>query len=879
MTAAKLSNPVSEALEQYIAAACARVAPTWPLDQFIAVNPYWGWVGQPIEVAASTLGALAGTRLTMPRSWFQAEWAAGRLTHRHLKQAADCAVSAQGSESADDGESDVKRSVQVAALVNDLVQALERAEPNPTNPARLPLITDLRDAAGAPRPGPSWNALVTHQVSQHCAAYFDDQGSAWGLERSRGLYGSWREQLAHDHGLPWQQGPKALHARLAQLPAEPRASIATSLAALGIAPQGQQAYLSAVLLSMGGWAAWCAYQRWQARLAGGDDEQIEHLLAIRLAWEWLLHGDAELEAGSAPWAAAWAQADAAAEALAAAQRTDWLLQHALEMAQQQETIAGLTRPAPVGAFGGASTPQFQAVFCIDVRSEVFRRALEAAAPGAQTLGFAGFFGLPMAYQPLGSALSRPQLPGLLSPTLQVTESVKASGLAASTGMAQGPHLAQVLAAKRKNALNWRERWAAFRAAPSSAFSFVESLGLLYGGKLLSSSLASEAPATRWEDTGLSAGAAQQLRPSLPDAEDGVQAAGALAHGILSTMGLVRNFAPLVLIAGHGSQSANNAHASGLDCGACGGQSGEVNARVLADLLNRPALRAELAVRGIAIPAGTHFVPGVHNTTTDDLVLFDTQDVPAPLAGLLATLKSALGRAGVSARAERAESLGLGELVTRPAALHQAVRERANDWSQVRPEWGLANNASFIVAPRARSRNMNLAGRSFLHDYDHALDPENKVLTLIMTAPMVVTNWINLQYHASTVDNRRYGSGNKLLHNVVGGHIGVFEGNGGDLRIGLPLQSLHDGERLRHTPLRLSVYIEAPCAAIESVLSEHATVRDLVDNGWLHLFCIDAFTGRVVQRWRGCWRESKAPVAEPHGRPPIPAASETAPVPA
>ncbi len=63
----------------------------------------------------------------------------------------------------------------------------------------------------------------------------------------------------------------------------------------------------------------------------------------------------------------------------------------------------------------------------------------------------------------------------------------------------------------------------------------------------------------------------------------------------------------------------------------------------------------------------------------------------------------------------------------------------------------------------------------------------------MTAPMVVTNWINLQYHASTVDNRRYGSGNKVLHNVVGGRLGVFEGNGGDLRIGLPLQSLHDGQ--------------------------------------------------------------------------------------
>lgn len=48
--------------------------------------------------------------------------------------------------------------------------------------------------------------------------------------------------------------------------------------------------------------------------------------------------------------------------------------------------------------------------------------------------------------------------------------------------------------------------------------------------------------------------------------------------------------------------------------------------------------------------------------------------------------------------------------------------------------------------------------------------------------MLVTNWINCQYHASTCDPARLGSGNKALHNVVGGHIGVFEGTGGDLRI-------------------------------------------------------------------------------------------------
>ena len=123
----------------------------------------------------------------------------------------------------------------------------------------------------------------------------------------------------------------------------------------------------------------------------------------------------------------------------------------------------------------------------------------------------------------------------------------------------------------------------------------------------------------------------------------------------------------------------------------------------------------------------------------------------------------------------------------------------------------------------------------------------------MTAPMVVTNWINLQYHASTVDNARYGSGDKVLHNVVGGNIGVFEGNGGDLRTGLPMQSLHDGQHFRHTSLRLSVFIQAPQAAIDNTIAGSDTVRHLVDNGWLHLFRLGDDTG-VWRYWPGGgWR--------------------------
>ena len=807
------SVAASARLDGHIAAATALIAPTWPLDQFIAVNPYWGWVGTPVPEAAARLGALAGTRLTMPRSWFSEQWAAGQITPTHI----EAAVLASGLAS---------------PPADEIIRGLQRASPAVQ---RISLVTDLRDAVDEPRRGQSWCGLVTHQISQHCAAFFDRHQAAWEIDTTAGLYGSWRDHLAADHGLPWRQGHAALKRRLAALPDTPQALIAAALDALAVDEEGRQPYLAALLMAINGWAAWCAYGRWQARLAGGDDDQIVHLLAIRLAWEWLLHDEAPAGALPAGWAARWRHCDASAAALQSEQRIDWLLQYALELSYQQPLIAGLRQAKPAGV---AEAPAVQAVFCIDVRSEVFRRALESSSPALQTCGFAGFFGLPISYSPIGSALTRPQLPGLLQPAQAVSDS-------------EGVALGQVLARQRRGALQWRQRWAEFRTAPASAFSFVESMGLLYAGKLLADSLPSASAPARWEDTGLPAKAAAALSPRWPHADDPA-AAAAMAKGILSAMGLVRDFAPLVMLTGHGSQSANNPHAAGLDCGACGGQTGEVNARVLADLLNDPAVREHLRALGIDLSAGTHFLAALHNTTTDQVLLYNTADVPEALQPKVEQLRGWLNSAGQQARAERAASLGLGRLADQPAALKQAMLERANDWAQVRPEWGLVNNAAFIVAPRRRSQHLNLAGRSFLHDYDWRLDTDLSVLTLIMTAPMVVTHWINMQYHASTVDNPRYGSGNKVLHNVVDGQIGVFEGNGGDLRIGLPMQSLHDGHTLRHTPLRLSVFIEAPASSINQVMKQHESVRQLVSNEWLHLFRIEPDGHCIEQHQNGAW---------------------------
>jgi hypothetical protein len=178
----------------------------------------------------------------------------------------------------------------------------------------------------------------------------------------------------------------------------------------------------------------------------------------------------------------------------------------------------------------------------------------------------------------------------------------------------------------------------------------------------------------------------------------------------------------------------------------------------------------------------------------------------------------------------------------------AIKGRSKDWSQVRPEWGLAGCHAFVVAPRVRTQHLDFGGQSFLHSYEWKKDNGFSILELIMTAPMVVTSWINLQYYASTVDNKHFGSGNKTLHNVTAG-LGVLEGFSGDLRVGLPLQSVHDGENYQHEPVRLKVIIEAPIPAMNAILEKQESVRNLCDNEWIHLFKMDE-EGQVSHRYSG-----------------------------
>jgi len=756
-------------IEDGIDKAATTVGSVWPIHSFVTANPLSGFEDVPFGEAVTQAADLLGGRGYPSPETFRAALDDGQIGPAIL----DAELAERGYED-DPG-----------ALLERMDTGVESTRPD----------TDAE--------------RVDRVLTKWLSAFLDEGGAEWPMpNREDGFYDAVRSLVPYDGQVP-DRGV------VADLPASPTETIEAVLAPY---PESQWVPIfEEQLAALPGWTGLIKQRAEGGEWQSAHPVTLEGYLAVRLALADAFGVD--LEPTTEPNGPESETADEVAEAFL----TAW------ERSYRSEVVERVADESQRLAEGDTDErPDAQLVFCIDTRSEVIRRHVEATGD-YDTHGYAGFFGVPMEYKGYDAEVSVDACPPIVDPQHRVTELPTDEDTQATRDRRAGLREAAGEVAET------------LKTNPATAFGFVESAGSGYGLALAARTLVPG----RVRDL---LGGADEAVPDDREFCDQVvdhqhTYAGDLPVGLthdekveyaataFELMGWER-FGRLVVFTGHASETANNPYDSSLDCGACAGNPGGPNARVLAAICNDEAIRADLRERGIAVPDDTVFLAGEHNTTTDDVELYDGT-VPESHEADLERLRADLETARKGAAAERAESMGADG----SDGVDEAER-RAGDWAETRPEWGLAGNAGFVVGPRELTSDLNLDGRAFLHSYDWSTDADGDALEAILTGPMVVTQWINTQYYFSTVDTAVYGSGSKVTHNPVG-NVGVYQGNGGDLMTGLPLQSLMAADdQPYHQPLRLSTVVHAPVDRVTDVLADHEEVTELLDNDWLSLTVVD-----------------------------------------
>ena len=496
-------------------------------------------------------------------------------------------------------------------------------------------------------------------------------------------------------------------------------------------------------------------------------------------------------------------------------------------------------------------PHAQLVFCIDVRSESFRRHIEAQGP-YETFGFAGFFGISISHQPFDCDLRASLCPVLLTPNHAVTETPRPGERAAVEKYSSRTRWSQL----------GRHLFHDMKHHPIGSMMVIDVFGFFFSLVLVGKTLFQkvframtstvQSLLTHRVPTQISISTASNPQnPKVGEVNtegvpDGLSPGFSLSERAtfiengLRGMGLTKNFARLVCLCGHGSETDNNPYYGALDCGACGGAPGDANARVFATMANEPEVRRILKEKGLPVPDDTWFLPGKHNTTTDRVEFYDLEDFPDSHKEDLQALNKELEEAGAKQALERCHRMPSAPSEISPEQAFAHVDTRSCDWANPRPEWGLAGNAAFLIGRRQLTKGLDLGGRVFLHSYDPIADPEGAILEKIMTAPLIVGEWISMGYYFPAVDPWTYGSGSKVLHNVVGG-VGMMLGTQSDLLMGLPLQTVNDGKTHYHEPMRLLAVIEHTPSVITSIIQKHSILQQLFHNEWLNLVALDPHT--------------------------------------
>ena len=767
----------NQSLNDCVEEASSIIGKTWPIYGFVTSNPLSGYEGLDFENAIQEAKKYIGGSALPTSSMFRQAWEHGEF------------------------DKDILQEMLIRA---DLFQHPEHYLKEMDSAKVMSLINS------------------THQldriVTKWLCAFMDEGMAEWEMPgRSKGFFASWRRLAVYDQEIGFSS--------ITEIPETADEALTNVLA--GYSNEERLNLFKYHIAALPGWAGYIKY-----RMTEGSPWQhkcpvtVKDYLAVRL---WIAkHINYKIIA-----------VPAVAKHNSESSKLQYTWLKAWEKSWQHLMAARLIKN--LTDLGTAPNEEknlaVQMVFCIDTRSELIRRHIEAKGE-YETFGYAGFFGIATDYRDLTSGLIRKSCPPILSSAYTIYETpipgktVEVANYQRKKGYLK---FADFLSTRMKNML-------------PSAFGYVEGAGLIYGCSLL------------WRT--IFPGFSMRIKDMAADAHEAIcrpeihsnspekvkeritlEEKVAIVRSAFVLLGW-KSFAPLVVFTGHGSHSANNPFGSSLDCGACAASPGRHNARMLASLANLPEVRNSLCKEfGIEIPETTFFMGAEHNTTTDDIVLFDAE-VPESHCHITQLLKADLSEISQSAITER-----LGNKNGAKMALN-----KSENWAETRPEWGLAGNAGFIIAPRSVTRNMDLGSRCFLHSYDWQMDKQGLSLEMIMQGPMVVTQWINNHYYFSTVDNDRFGGGSKITHNVTG-RFGVVQGNGGDLKTGLPLQSVNSSDHsIFHQPLRLSVIVQSPLIRIEEILLKNDQLKQLIDHEWIYLMVMDPLSNNEIRLYQknGAW---------------------------
>jgi uncharacterized protein YbcC (UPF0753/DUF2309 family) len=491
-----------------------------------------------------------------------------------------------------------------------------------------------------------------------------------------------------------------------------------------------------------------------------------------------------------------------------------LWQDAYEWSYYDEVLAGI-KNVPKNENHSAIKKSFQSLFCIDDREDSLRRHLEKLDPACETFATPGFFSMEFFYQPEDGKFLTKVCPAPVTPKYLI---------------------------KGSNSREKREQDIHFSKHSTSFYSgwlFSQTLGFWSALKLfINIFMPSSGPATASSFQHMDKFSELTIENQNPDdKENGLQigfTVGEMAQrleGMLMSIGLISDFAPVVYFMGHGASSVNNPHYAAYDCGACSGRPGSVNARVACYMANHSEVRKILQTKGIDIPVETQFIGGLHDTTRDDVVFFD-EDSLTEINKLQHRKNEKLFLEALDLNSkERSRRFLSVDTHKKASKIHDDVRRRSVSLFEPRPELNHATNALCVVARRSLTKNLFLDRRAFHNSYNYKIDPEGKYLLNILRPAAPVCGGINLEYFFSRVDNQKLGAGTKLPHNVMG-LFGVANGIDGDLRPGLPSQMIEV-----HDPVRLLLIAEHfPNVVLETIQRSPETYEWFI-NEWVHLIAV------------------------------------------